>query len=218
MTTSAYDYNYKDCEKIDGRQVNAYVEAHLNNEDPTLLEVESTWGDSEIDLDPAVKAAETVTTLELVPEGGPTSLQYTKEDGTVDCIDGNDLSEIIKLKLLHDVDHEPEDGDVYVYDEETDSFKTFNLNAFVQNVTNALGDLDQAIGQFTTINTRLGDLETNVSNIMDILTPPTGSPSDVKVAFGNINIYGDYTGNNGKTSGIYTHNPSTNVANDQMFE
>ena len=102
MTTSAYEYNYQDCEKIDGRQVNAYIEASLNVENPVELDISTTWGDSKVDLTDAVKAAETVTSLELVPADNPTAIQFNREDGGVDCISGDDLSRIISLTKLKD--------------------------------------------------------------------------------------------------------------------
>ena len=160
MTTKSTAFNYKDCEKIDGRKV-----------------------DSVVDLTDAVKAAETVTYMEL----GSDAIQYVSEDGHVDCIYGDDLSRIISMHLLKDVDitTPPTDGDVYIYDGNKQKFVTFNL-------TQALGSIGDSIT----------DLNSLINNL---------------VAFGNINIYGDYTNANLRTSGVYTHDPTQTIPNDQYF-
>lgn len=206
MTTKSTEFNYKDCEKIDGRMVNAYIDAHLNPENPVELDIESTWGDSAVDLTDAVKAAETVTHMEL----GSNAIEYFAEDGHVDCIYGDDLSRIISMHLLKDVDITvpPVDGDVYIYDGNKQKFVTFNLadalDAITGNITNILGDIN--------------NLKSRVTNIEQLLVKPENIPTDAKIAWGNINNYGDYTGSGLKTSGIYTHDPTINVPNDQMFE
>ena len=205
MTLST-EYNYKDCEKIDGRMVNAYIDARLNVENPVELVIESTWGDSFVDLTDAVKAAETVTYMEL----GSNAIQYVGEDGHVDCIYGDDLSRIISMHLLKDVDQNtaPTDGDVYLYDGNTNTFKTFNLQQFMDSV----GD------NVTNLNAQINALKNRVTNLEQLLTKPANIPSDAKVAWGNINVYTDYTGADLKTSGIYTHDPTINKTNDAFFE
>lgn len=206
MTTKSTAFNYKDCEKLDGRKVNAYVDAHLNAENPVELDIETTWGDSAIDLTPAVKAAETITYMEL----GSNAISYTAEDGHIDCIYGDDLSQIISMHLLKDVDQTtaPSDGDVYIYDGNKNKFVVFNLKDF----------MDAVNGNITNLIAEITGLKSRVINLEEKLTPPDNVPADVKVAFGNINNYGDYTGTGLKTSGIYTHDPTINVNNDQMFE
>lgn len=200
------EFNYKDCEKIDGRMVNAYIDAHLDKENPLNFVIESTWGDSVVNLEDAIKAGETVTRMEL----GSNAIEYFAEDGHVDCIYGDDLSRIISMQLLKDVDitTPPTDGDVYIYDGNTNKFKTFNLTQALDtisgNITNIMGDIN--------------NLKSRVTTIEQTLTKPANVPSDVKLAWGNINNYGDYTGAGLKTSGIYTHDPTVNKANDQMFE
>lgn len=206
MPTKSTEFNYKDCEKIDGRMVNAYVEAHLDNENPVNLVVETTWGDSIVDLTDAVKAAETVTHMEL----GSNAIEYFAEDGHVDCIYGDDLSRIISMQLLKDVDITvpPVDGDVYIYDGNTNKFKTFNLaqalDTISGNITNIMGDIN--------------NLKNRVTTIEQTLIKPDNVPADVKIAWGNINDYADYTGANLKTSGIYTHDPTIDKTNDEFFE
>lgn len=199
------EFNYKDCVKIDGRMVNAYIDAHLNKENPVELDIESTWGDVAVDLTDAVKAAETVTHMELASN----AIEYFAEDGHVDCIYGDDLSRIISMHLLKDVDITvpPADGDVYIFDEVSNKFVTFNLAQA----------LDSINGNITNLNAAVNNLKSRVTNIEQKLTPPDNAPSDVKVAFGNINIYGDYTNANLRTSGVYTHDPTTTIPNDQYF-
>lgn len=205
MVAKTTDFNYKDCEKIDGRMVNAYVDAHLNVENPVELDIETTWGDSAVDLTDAVKAAETVTHMEL----GSNAIEYFSEDGHVDCIYGDDLSRIISMQLLKDVDitTPPADGDVYIYDGNKQKFVTFNLKTY----------MDAVAGDITNMNALLNDLRSRVVNIEKKLTPPANAPSDVKVAFGNINLYGDYTNANIRTSGLYTHDLTETIPNDQYF-
>lgn len=205
MATKSTEFNYKDCEKIDGRQVNAYIDAHLNPENVVELDIESTWGDVAVDLTDAVKAAETITHMEL----GSDAIEYFAEDGHVDCIYGDDLSRIISMHLLKDVDitTPPANGDVYIFDENANKFVTFNLGQA----------LDTIGGDITNLTAAINNLKSRVTNIEQKLTPPDNAPSDVKVAFGNINIYGDYTNANLRTSGVYTHDPTTTIPNDQYF-
>jgi hypothetical protein len=206
MVTKSNQFNYKDCEKIDGRMVNAFVDAHLNNENPVELDIESTWGDSAVDLTRAVKAAETVTRMEL----GSNAIEYFSEDGHVDCIYGDDLSRIISMHLLKDVDItvNPSNGIVYMYDESKEKFVPFNLTEALDRIANNI----------VTINGEITSLKSRVATIEHMLTKPANVPDNVKIAWGNINNYGDYTGSGIKTSGIYTHDPTVNVPNDQMFE
>lgn len=220
MTTSAYEYNYQDCEKIDGRQVNAYIEASLNVENPVELDISTTWGDSKVDLTDAVKAAETVTSLELVPADNPTAIQFNREDGGVDCISGDDLSRIISLTKLKDIDQTtpPVDGDVYVYDGATNTFKTYSLSAITSDLATLLQTIQNLQNTIGTLTTRVENLETNMQNINNRLTPPANTPDDVSVVFGNINLYGDSTGADLKTSGLYTHDTTVDKTNDIFME
>lgn len=205
MTTMANAFNYKDCEKIDGRMVNAYIDSHLDNENPVLLHIDSTWGENVVDLTDAVKAAETITHMELASN----AIEYFGEDGHVDCIYGDDLSRIISMKYLKDVEQGDTlvDGDIYMYDGNKNLFVKFNLQGYM----NDIGDT------ITNLNGIINNLRSRVTTLETKLTPPDNAPSDVKVAFGNINVYGDYTNANLKTSGVYTHDPTITIANDQYF-
>lgn len=205
MTTMANAFNYKDCEKIDGRMVNAYIDSYLDNENPVLLHIDSTWGENVVDLTDAVKAAETITHMELASN----AIEYFGEDGHVDCIYGDDLSRIISMKYLKDVQQGDTlvDGDIYMYDGNKNLFVKFNLQGYM----NDIGDT------ITNLNGIINNLRSRVTTLETKLTPPENAPSDIKVAFGNINVYGDYTNANLKTSGIYTHDPTQTIANDQYF-
>ena len=205
MVTKSTEFNYKDCEKIDGRKVNAYIDAHLDPENVVDLVIETTWGDSIVDLTDAVKAAETITHMELASN----AIEYFGEDGHVDCIYGDDLSRIISMKYLKDVQQGDTlvDGDVYMYDGNKNLFVKFNLQGYM----NDIGDT------ITNLNGIINNLRSRVITLETKLTPPENAPSDIKVAFGNINVYGDYTNANLKTSGIYTHDPTQTIPNDQYF-
>lgn len=200
--TAITDFYHKECEKIDPSMVNAYLEIKLDEENPTGIILDSSWGESKLNLESIVKAGETLTYLKLDPSDEPEYLEYDGEDGVPQCIHGDDLSKIISMKYLKDVDSSvaPADGDVYMYDAETNSFKVFNLKEFMQNINNTI----------STLRNRIVTLE-------GALDRPEGVPTDVRVVWGNINLYSDSTNTNLKTSGFYTHNPSTEKTNDEYF-
>lgn len=166
--TCPYDFNHKDCKKIDAQCVDAYMELKLDELHPEELILSNSWEDSVVDLTPTVKAAETTTHLFLTPEDNPVALQYNAEHNAIDCISGDALSRIISMTKLKDVDQTtaPVQGDVYLYDGE--KFMTFNLTDFVNTVNNALETLANTVQNMqTTLNsygTRIGNLETAVNN------------------------------------------------------
>lgn len=208
---------YEPCEKIDPCEVNAYVSLKLDPENPTGVILDSSWGEVPVDLKSIVKAGETITRLELAPENNPTVVRYFREDGGIDCITGDDLSRIISMKLLKDVDQStvPMDGDVYQYDGTTNLFEPFDLKTALSDINTFIGRLQQSIvnlqNQITAIDGRVTAIETK-------LTPPADAPSGVGVVFGNINVYGDkdYTGSNtlNKNHGLYTHTLATDMLDD----
>lgn len=199
--TSIDEYFRKECEKIDASDVNAYLELHLDDQDPKKLILDSSWGETSVDLTDAVKAAETVTHLSLVPNcDEPVSLQYDPERGDPDCISGDDLSRIISLTKLKDVDQNtpPTNGDVYIYRD--GKWYTFNLQSFVSNVNNAIDNINASITQ-----------------ILNRIAPPEGIPGNARIMYGNINIYSDYTNNNVRNWGVFAHSTSNDIANDEFF-
>lgn len=216
MTTPITDFYRKECDLIDPSKINAYLEIKVDEEDPSTIVLDTSWGETKIDLAPIVKANETVTTLYLSPEDDPNCLVFEREDGEKDCISGDDLSRIISMTKLKDVDQNtnPTTGDVFIYDGTTKTFKTFNLGDFVSSYNTQLGNLIQRI---STLEGNVSNLIQNVNNILDMLTKPEGIPNDAVITWGNINLYSDNTNNNVKTSGLYTHNPSTNRSNDEYF-
>lgn len=215
--TSSDDYYRKECAKIDARDVNAYLEFKLDDRDPSKLILENPWGDTSIDLTPAVKDAETVTHLSLEPEDNPTALCFEREDGEVDQISGDELSRIISMTKLKDVDQvtAPVNGDVYVYDGTHNKFYTFNLSS-------ALGDIDSTItNAINQLRQELTDAISNINNqISDInnaIAKPDGVPANARIMYGNINIYSDYTNSNNRNWGVFAHSTSDDIANDEYF-
>ena len=199
--TSIDNFYRKECEKIDASDVNAYLELRLDDQDPTKLILDSSWGETSVNLTDAVKAAETVTHLSLVPDcDEPTSLQYDPERGDPDCITGDDLSRIISMTKLKDVDQNtpPTNGDVYIYRD--GKWYTFNLQSFVSNVNNAIDNINASI-----------------TNILNRIAPPEGIPGNARIMYGNINIYSDYTNNNVRNWGVFAHSTSNDIANDEFF-
>lgn len=232
--TNIDEFYHKECDKIDANCIDAYLELELDEDDPSKLIIKSPWSQDDdgeylwLDLTPAIKDGETVTHMYLSPEDTPVALAFDTEDGTQDCINGEDLSRIIYLTKLADVDQTAtwEPGDTVYYDGV--KFVTFNLGTLNSTVNDYIASNNQAInvinGRLTTLEgvvQRLSDAITALTNRIEALealtTPPTGAPAGVKIAFGNINVYGDSSNTNLKTSGIYTHNPNTDIINDEMF-
>lgn len=191
--TSKDSYYQKECNKIDASCINAYLELKLDDQDPSKLILENPWNDTSVDLEPAVKDAETVTHMYLSPEEDPVALQYDPERGEPDCIHGDDLSRIISLSLLKDVDQvtAPTNGDVLIYRD--GKWYTFNLTAALTAITNRLDTIEQ------------------------IIERPEGVPNNTRLTWGNINLYSDYTNTNNRNWGFYTHSTSTNIPNDEYF-
>lgn len=206
MTTPIDSFYRKECGKIDAaRCVDAYLKLKLDDENPVNLILESSWGETSVDLTDAIKAGETLTHLFLTPEcGDPISLQYNPERGEPDCIRGDDLSRIISLTKLKDVDQEtaPVEGDVYIYHD--GKFVTFNL-------TQAIGDINSAI------TNALQQINNRLTNVENKLVRPIGIPEDTRIVWGNINLISDYTNSNIRDWGLYTHSTSTDIPNDEYF-
>lgn len=199
---------YKKCEKLDACAVDAYVSLALDPENPTGVVLDSSWGTVRVDLESVVKAGETITHMELVPENNPTAIRYTRESGEVDCITGDELSRIISMQLLKDVDQTtpPSDGDVYMYNGQTGLFETYDLKTVIGDINNAIVNINAAI---TNLRNRVTDIENLIYNY----------PQDkvTKIPRGDINLYSDYTNTNSKAHGFFTHDPATDVANDEYF-
>ena len=199
---------YQECDKIDPCDVNAYINISLDPENPTGVILDSSWGEVKLDLLSIVKAGETVTHLELLPEDNPTLIRYTNEHGEYECITGDELSRIISLQLLKDVDQTtpPSDGDVYIYNGQTNLFEPYDIKTAVTNLNTYLGRLEAEI---TSIKNRLTDIEN--------LIPFYPSDKTMKLARGTINLYSDVSNTNDKTDGLFTHDKNTDKTNDEYF-
>ena len=199
---------YEKCEKIDACEVDAYVSLALDPENPTGVILDSSWGTMRVDLESIVKAGETITHMELVPENNPTAIRYTRESGEVDCITGDELSRIISMQLLKDVDQTtpPSDGDVYMYNGQTNLFEPYDLKTVINDINNAIAIINATI---INLRNRITDIENIIYNY----------PEDkvTKIPRGDINLYSDYTNTNSKAHGFFTHDPATDVANDEYF-
>ena len=240
------DFNrIEDCDKIDALCVNAYVEASLDEDKPTDLLLKTSWGDSTVDLIPAIKAGETLTTLYLSPANNPNCLVYEPERGDNICITGDALSRIISMKYLKDVKQgeTPSTGDVYMYGSDN-LFHVYNLQTFIDITNSAIttlqGRMAVAEADIANLKTRMAAAENAISALQATvanhesrlaaieakLTPPADAPSNVKVVFGNINEYSDpnaVVDSSGaattldKTHGLYTHTLSTTAYGDEIF-
>lgn len=218
MSTVADFNRIDDCDKINADCIDAFSEMTLDEEG--VLCMETSWGKQCVELEPVVKAFESCTSLYLSPEEDPNCLVYEKEErcGDNDCIHGDDLSRIISLQLLKDVDQTQEiaDGDTYIYNAETGLFEPYPLVETIGAIQTAIQNINQ-----TLINhgNRLQIIE-------EAIRPPEGAPSNARIVHGVINIYGDANAvidSNGnatsldKNYGLYSHSLNTNVNNDQVM-
>lgn len=210
--TNIDEFYHKDCEKIDANCINAYVDYHLDEENPAGLCVNTSWGGDCLDLTSIVKAAETVTSLELTPAENPTCLTFNREDGQADCIHGDDLSRIISMTKLKDVDQTtpPVNGDVYIY--KNGKFYTFNLQQYMDDTANTINNMQAAIRQLQVL--------------LNYWQVPEGLPSNAKIMLGNINLYSDTNAainsdgtvqSLNKNNGIYGHDLDIDRAQDEIF-
>lgn len=214
--TNVDEFNHDECCKTDANCINAYVDFHLDPENPAGLCLDTSWGGECLDLTSIVKAAETVTTLHLSPAEDPNCLEFEREDGQSDCIHGDDLSRIISMTKLKDVDQEtaPVNGDVYMYN--NGKWYTFNLQDFVTNTNTAISNLQAAITQ----------IQNQIAPIVNRWLLPNQVPDDAKIMLGNINLYSDTNAvinSSGtatsldKTHGIYGHGLDIDKAQDEVF-
>lgn len=244
--TAISDFNrIEDCDKIDAKCINGEVKAFLDEETPTELDIQSSWGDSEVDLTPAIKAGETLTTLYLSPATTPNCLVYEPERGDNVCIRGDDLSRIVSMRYLKDV-AQPSSlatGDVYMLGSD-DLFRPFALQSFVDATNTSLVSLQ---GRLTAIETSISALQTALNNLQTavntlqttvaahgtrlnaieaLLTKPTGAPDGASIVWGNVNLYADHNAainSSGvvtsldKTHGLYSHNLSTTAQGDEIL-
>lgn len=224
MMTNKDFFNRRDCEKIDAKCVNAYVDFHLDPENPTGICLDTSWGGDCLDLTNIVKEAETCTSLYLSPQPDPNCLVYEGECENF-CITGDELSRIISMQLLKDVDQTtpPTDGDIYMFDRDTNKFKTFNLKQFINNLD---VDLSQLWAAINNLRGRVTTIENQIAPIINRWQIPEGVPDNAKILLGNINIYSDtnaaISGAGAVTSldkshGVYGHSLNTDMLDDEIF-
>lgn len=215
MVTPITSFNRRECELIPGIKVDAYTDLYLDPENPTGIILESTWNTSKVDLKDIVKAGETVTHIYLAPENDPVGICYEREDGQTDYISGDELSRIVSMQYLKDVDQETPvgDGDVYQYNDETQLFEPFDLKAFVTNTNLAIGRLQAAI---TNLQNQITALDGRVSDIEAII-PFYPDDKATKLARGDINLISDPSNTNNKAHGLFTHDKSTDLYADEYF-
>ena len=199
---------YQECDKLDPKWIDAYVEIKLDPENPTGIILDSSWGEIKLDLESIVKAGETITHLDLAPENNPTVLRYKNEAGDYECISGDDLSRIISLHLLKDVDQSKTlvNGATYVYNSHTQMFEPLEIASKLVDIDNALQNIYNLISN---LDGRISDIENLIYNYPQDKT--------TKIPRGDINLYSDYTNTNSKAHGFFTHDPATDVANDEYF-
>lgn len=214
--TNIDEFNKKGCNKIDANCINAYVDFHKDKENPTGLCLETSWGGECLDLKSIVKAGETVTNLALEPTDNPTCLVFHREDGGADCIHGDDLSRIISLSKLKDVDQGAGfgNGDVLIYRD--GKWYPFNLQSFIDDTNAKINSLRAAVTQ----------LQNQIRPILNRFQEFDGVPGDAKIMLGNINLYSD-TGANideggqvvslNKNNGIYGHDLNVDRTQDEIF-
>lgn len=219
MSTVADFNRIEDCDKLDPLCIDAFSEVTLDDEG--VLCVETSWGKQCVELGPVVKAFESCTSLYLSPEDDPNCLVYEKEErcGDNDCIEGDDLSRIISMQYLKDVDQttSPSDGDVYIYNGETNLFEPYDLKTTINNINTAIQNINAAIN----------NLQGRVTRIEEILTPPSDVPAGAKLTWGTVNAYYDpnvvISEGSGtvttldKTHGLYTHTLASNAYGDSIF-
>lgn len=225
MSTIA-DFNRIDaCEKIDAHCVDVSIEAKLDEDNPKLFRLETSWGDSIVDLSPAIKTEETLTTMYLSPDPDPNCLVYEPERGDNICIHGDDFSRIISMHFLKDVDQSQEvtNGIVYMYNDTTNLFEPYDLQAFIDSANLRIRILQEKV---QALEQTVNDHEGRLQIIEELLTPPDGTPNGARLAWGNINSYADSSAvvnSSGtattldKTHGLYTHALDSTVYGDQIF-
>lgn len=214
--TNVDEFYHKECEKIDSNCINAYTDFKLDPDSLTGLCLDTSWGGACLDLTSIVKAAETVTSLSLTPADNPTCLSFEREDGQSDCIHGDDLSRIISMTKLKDVDQNtaPVNGDVYIYRD--GKFYTFNLQTYMDGVANTIQNMQAAITQ----------IQNQIAPIINRWQVFEDVPADAKIMLGNINLYSDTNAtinSSGtatsldKSHGIYGHDLNEDKALDELF-
>lgn len=217
-------FNRRECELLDSRCVNAYVDFKLDPENPTGICLDTSWGGDCLDLTELVKAAETCTSLYLSPAEDPNCLVYEGECETF-CITGDELARIIPMAKLKDVDQTkaPEDGDIYIYNGNTKKFETFNLKQYIDNTNIDMSSIWNAINS---LRNHVTTIENQIAPIINRWELPENVPDDAKIALANINVYSDVNAQISSTGavtsldkshGVYGHSLNIDKLDDELF-
>lgn len=185
--TANSQFHRTECPQIDALEVNAYFNLDLDEINSNLLKLDTSWGCTVADLSPLIKNNETITTLFITPEG---SLQYNREDygkegapnGGVDCISGKELSHIVSMQYLKDVDQTQviQDGCVYIYKSDDNLFEPHDLAGFESNTNAELTAIKASV-------TNLTGVVNSVQNTMTLLTQ-RATNDETKIAANTANI------------------------------
>lgn len=226
------ELNHNQCDGIDPQNMNVYLSLMLDQDNPSILELDSSWGSTCVDLSPAVNAGETITHLFLTDS----ALQYNREDygkegaenAGVDCIEGDALSRIISMQFLKDVSQTQPIQNGYVYMYNNGLFSPFDLQTFVDQTNQAIASLNSAVNnlksQVSALQSQVNSLDNRITNnsnaiqqILAVIAKPQGIPSNTRLVWGNVDLYSDYTNTDNRSWGLYTHSTSNDINNDLMF-
>lgn len=165
----------------------------------------------------------------------PVSIQYNREDfgrdgaenGGVDCLHGDDISRIISMRLLKDVDTSKPvvGGDVYMFNQTTNLFEPFNLQNYMDTTDATLANHEARISELehglAALIDHVDQLEIFfrrwLNDIEERIAPPPGCPSNARIMHGNINTYSDSTNSGSRQWGHFSHDLSTTITNDMQF-
>lgn len=151
--TDPNDFYHKPCEKLSGVCVDAFADLEYDPTNDQNLVLNTSWGESPLDMQPVVKASETVTHLSLTE----TALQYDNEGTEPDCITGDDLSSIISMHLLKDVDQTATlgVGMAYVWNGTKFTPQTVGDGGGDASLTSRVSQLETSVSLLQTSNTQL---------------------------------------------------------------
>ena len=160
--SSITEFYREECEKIDPSDINAYFNLHLKDNDKGILQLETSWNDTETDLGEAVHARETNTHLFLSPVENPVALQYNRERGEPDCINGEDLARIIPMTKLKDVNQniQIKPGDGYIFDGY--EFNPYPIKPKFEDIYNKISNIE---GDIAEIKVELHDHTNRINNL-----------------------------------------------------
>lgn len=165
----------------------------------TSIGIQSSWGDSDVDLAPIVKRAETDTKLDLdkvqrtidyYPE------LYLSSGGHAGCVYSLCLTTIFGLMHLNEIGDvkvpTPHTGETIIYNEETKQWEPYNVVQKIDEINTHLNRIDASISalenRITNVEGRLTNAENSINSISNLIY---NYPADktTKIPRSNINIY-----------------------------